>query len=134
MILSVSIVLVSLLRKKSAGLRHLVLSVFLIGLLFLPILSTITTGWETRLLPAWQTRDAAALNADGLIRNMNDSSMALGATFVDYEVSKHVEAQKNSRSFFSLFLSELKPLFGFAMLLIWALGSMFLFIRIIFGL
>ena len=123
-ILSVSIVLVYLLRKKSASLRHLVLSAFLIGLLFIPILSSIATGWETKFLPLWQTRDAAALEADGLARNFNSSSKALGSTLVASEVSIHMEeVKKNSL-----------PVFGFAALLIWLFGLMFLSIRILLGL
>ena len=133
-ILSISIMLAFILRKKSAGLRHLVLSAFLIGLLLLPILSTVSTGWETKLLPAWQTTGAATLTTDSLIPNMNDSSMALGASFVDSEVPKHVAAQKKSRSFFSMVLSKLKPLFGLTALLVWIVGSAFLFVRIVFGL
>jgi len=134
-ILSISIVLVSLLRRKSAGLRHLVLSVFLIGLLFLPILSTVTTGWETKLLPAWQTKETAALESKGAARKLNSSSKTLGSEFVASEISIHMErVKKDSRSALSMFLSKLKPVFGFAALLVWIFGSMFLFIRIVLGL
>ena len=118
-ILSVSIMLAFIMRKKSAGLRHLVLSIFLVGLLFLPIISTVTTGWETKLLPAWQTTGAATLTTESLIPNMNDSSMALGASFADSDIPQQVKTQKNAGSFFSMVLSKLKPLFGLAALLVW---------------
>ncbi len=124
LILSAAIVLVYLLRKKSAGLRHLVLSVFFIGLLFLPILSSFTTGWETKFLPSWQIRDAAALKADGLTQNLNSSSKTLGSTLVASEIPIHMEEVKK----------DSRPVFGFAALLIWFFGLMFLSIRILLGL
>ncbi len=124
LILSTAIVLVYLLRKKSAGLRHLVLSVFLIGLLFLPILSSFTTGWETKFLPSWQTWDTAALKADGLTQNLNSSSKTLGSTLVASEIPIYMEEVKK----------DSRPVFGFAALLIWFFGLMFLSIRILLGL
>ncbi len=134
-ILSVSIVLVFLLRKKSAGLRHLVLSVFLIGLLFLPFLSSVTTGWETKFLPSWKTRDVATLKADGLIGNVNSSSQTLGSTSMASEAPMQMaEVKKGSRSVLSLFLSRSKPVFGFAALLLWFFGLLFLAFRIVSGL
>jgi beta-lactamase regulating signal transducer with metallopeptidase domain len=135
LILSASIMLAFLLRKKSAGLRHLLLSVFFIGLLFLPILSTVTTGWETKLLPAWQTKNVAALGTDGINRNLNSPSKIPGSEFIASEISIHMEGlKKDSRSALSMFLSKLKPVFGFTALLVWILGSMLLFIRIVLGL
>ena len=96
-ILSVSIGMAFLLRKKSAGLRHLVLSVFLIGLLFLPILSTVTTGWETKFLPSWQSRDAVTLKADDLIGNFDSSSSTLESAWDASEIPLHMgETKKDS--------------------------------------
>ena len=123
LVLSVSIVLVYLLRKKSASLRHLVLSVFFVGLLFLPILSSFTTGWETKFFPSWQTKNVAALETDGINRNLNGSSTTFGSALAASEVSLHMkEVKKDSR-----------PIFGFVALLIWTFGSIFLFIRIALG-
>ncbi len=51
-ILTFTFVLVFLFRKKSASLRHFLLSVSLISLLLFPFLSTLTKGWETGLLPS----------------------------------------------------------------------------------
>ncbi len=41
-----------LLRHRTASLRHFVLFLFLVGLLFLPLLSISPAGWETRLWPS----------------------------------------------------------------------------------
>jgi beta-lactamase regulating signal transducer with metallopeptidase domain len=134
-ILSASIVLVFLLRKKSAGLRHLVLSVFLIGLLLLPIFSTVTTGWETKFLPSRQSKDGASAKVDGLIGALDSSSRNLGFFSLATGAHKHTEEVKiNSPSILSIFLSRIKPWFGFAALLLWLSGLIFLSLRMVFGL
>jgi len=46
--LSLALLLAGLFRKKSAALRHFVLSTFLIGLFFPAGLSFFPTGWESR--------------------------------------------------------------------------------------
>lgn len=51
-VLSLAVIAAALLRRRPAALRHFVLSAFLIGLVFLPLLPTLPTGWETRLLPS----------------------------------------------------------------------------------
>ncbi len=134
-ILSVSILLVVVLRKKSAGLRHLVLSFFLIGLLFLPILSIISTGWETKFLPSWQTEDAAVLDADGRTANLDDSSRTSASTSMASELPRPMEeGQKDFRFSLSMFLKKLKPACKFAAMVLWFFGWMFLSIRMAMGL
>jgi beta-lactamase regulating signal transducer with metallopeptidase domain len=51
-VLALAMLLVLLFRRKSASLRHFVLSLSLAGLLFLPVLPYLGSGWETTLLPA----------------------------------------------------------------------------------
>ncbi len=51
-VLALALVLVLLFRRKSASLRHFVLSLSLAGLLLLPVLRYLGLGWETPLLPA----------------------------------------------------------------------------------
>ncbi len=51
-VLSFGILLAFLLRKRSASLRHFVLTFFLVGLLLLPALTRVEFGWRTGLLPA----------------------------------------------------------------------------------
>jgi beta-lactamase regulating signal transducer with metallopeptidase domain len=50
--LTLGLVLSLLFRKRSASLRHFVLSLSLAGLLLLPVLRNLGGGWETSLLPA----------------------------------------------------------------------------------
>jgi len=61
--LTLGLILVQLFRKRSASLRHFVLSLALAGLLLLPILSSIDIGWETALLPAGESAVSAATGA-----------------------------------------------------------------------
>jgi beta-lactamase regulating signal transducer with metallopeptidase domain len=123
-ILFTALAIVFLLRKRSAGLRHLILSVFLIGLLFLPILSTITPGWETTILPSWQNKSAAYLKAESLTSNLKSSSKSFGSEFEPSEISMSKGTS----------IKESPPDFGFAVLLLWCFGLMFLSIRIVLGL
>ncbi len=51
-VLSLALLAGALLRKRSASLRHLILSLFLIGLLLFPVFSFFPVGWETSLLPS----------------------------------------------------------------------------------
>jgi beta-lactamase regulating signal transducer with metallopeptidase domain len=50
-----AVLIAAILRRRSAALRHFILSVFLIGLLLIPILPSIDKGWKTPLLPSWAT-------------------------------------------------------------------------------
>lgn len=49
--LSAALLIAALLRKRPASIRHYVLSLCLVGLLFLPVFSVLPAGWEMRLLP-----------------------------------------------------------------------------------
>jgi beta-lactamase regulating signal transducer with metallopeptidase domain len=51
--LLIAILLAGLMRRHSASLRHFILSLFLIGLVFLPLFSVLPSGWELRWLPSW---------------------------------------------------------------------------------
>ena len=51
-VLTLALILVALFRKRTASLRHFVLSLSLAGLLLLPVLPYFGGGWETSLLPA----------------------------------------------------------------------------------
>jgi beta-lactamase regulating signal transducer with metallopeptidase domain len=134
-ILSASIAMVFLLRKKSACLRHLILSVLLIGLLFLPFLSMLSTGWETNFLPSWEAKNVTAMEFGAATRDLSASTSSVGDSNLPSEFSVHAEGfDMDSRSAMGTFLSRLKPVFGFAAFLIWIGGLLFLFVRIGLGL
>ncbi len=52
-LLALGLLVAGLLKGRSAALRHFVLSVFIIGLLFLPVLSLLPSSYGLRLLPSW---------------------------------------------------------------------------------
>ncbi len=64
-VMSVALAAAALLRRRSAALRHFVLSAFLVGLVLLPLLPSLPTGWETRLLPARPTSPDTAQGIPG---------------------------------------------------------------------
>ncbi len=71
-LLSVGLLLAGLFRKKSAALRHFILSVSVIGLLFLPALSLLPSGWGIGLLPAGFPSSRPAVNHPQSNRLMSD--------------------------------------------------------------
>jgi beta-lactamase regulating signal transducer with metallopeptidase domain/lipopolysaccharide export system protein LptC len=134
LILAMALVLVFLLRKRSAGLRHLVLSLFLIGLLFLPVLSSLTAGWETGLLPTWET--GASGSVDGSL--VKAQHLHLGFSTEGLAVSEDLPDsrgyEKTSRPFQSRLLSEMRSVIGPGALIVWLLGSAYLIFRLALGL
>ncbi len=64
-VLAAGIFLAWVLRRRSASLRHFVLTFFLAGLLLLPALSSLHWGWETGLLPAGPPGPVQDRQADG---------------------------------------------------------------------
>ena len=66
LILCFALFLSYLLRKQSAALRHMLLALSLIGLLFLPFLTS-AGGWEARFLPSWYLSSGNSTSADAMI-------------------------------------------------------------------
>lgn len=64
LILIFSLSLVFFFRKKSSSLKHFLLAFSLISLLLLPLFSTFSGGWKTRLLPARKNAPAIVFTAE----------------------------------------------------------------------
>ena len=134
LILALALVLAFLLRKRSAGLRHFVLSFFLIGLLFLPVLSSLTAGWETGLLPTWETgisgpAEGSLVKAQHLHLGFPAESLAVSA---DLPGSRGEE--KISQPFQKGLFSEMNSVLGPGALIAWLMGSAYLIFRLALGL
>ncbi|MFB0564965.1 MAG: M56 family metallopeptidase [Candidatus Aminicenantaceae bacterium] len=138
LVLAASLLLAFLFRKKSATIRHFLLSFSIISLLLFPFLSSITTGWETRWLPSWQavknsssTFNEREKNKDPLINlNQKDkTSQENGGQPDGIEKTK----DQNKKTVF-LKTIEVKKLLGLSLITIWTAGLIFLLIRIFSGL
>lgn len=134
LILGISLFLVFLLRKKSAALKHFILSFSLISLLLFPVFSSITTGWETRWLPSWQDGSSGSsiqnqpIKSDPLIPLKYKAHSKLTG-----EVQKSDLEQTSNKSAF-LQIKDIKILLGLSLLSVWLAGMIFLTARIILGL
>lgn len=135
-ILIFTFVLVFLFRKKSASLRHFLLSVSLISLLLFPILSTLTKGWETGLLPSWHTGEGRSQISQRWDQDRQKSIPlnSISSSLADQQL-KALKLEKNGR--FIFFLSKYftsKGFFGLLLVAIWSVGLIVLLSRIFFGL
>ncbi len=135
-ILTFTIVLVFLFRKKSASLRHFLLSVSLLSLLLFPFLSILSKGWETGLLPTWHTGEGSSQisqqwNQD---RQKTIPLNSIGPSVTDQQMQA-LKLKKNGR--FKFFLSKYsfsKGFFGLVLVAIWSAGLILLLSRICIGL
>jgi len=135
-IFTFTFVLVFLFRKKSASLRYFLLSVSLLSLLLFPVLSSVFRGWETGLLPTWQSSEIRSL-----ILQRGDpfsSTTSPMDSITPSLANQHLSTQtlwKNRRfsSFFTKY-SISKDLVGNVLVSIWAAGLFALLFRIGLGL
>jgi beta-lactamase regulating signal transducer with metallopeptidase domain len=140
-VLSIALIAAALLRKRSAALRHFILSVSIVGLLLLPALSLFNAGWETGLLPAWVAGprpfgiapDAGA-GAPAMTLPVSGPEAAPGATGEAGRGSR-IEARPPSRAprltaGLSLIVSALGPV----LIAVWAAGLVLLIVRLALGL
>ncbi len=135
-ILIFTFVLVFLFRKKSASLRHFLLSVSLISLLLFPFLSTLTKGWETGLLPSWHTGEGRSQISQrwDQFRKTTIPLNSISPSLADQQLPA-LKLEKNSR--FNFFLSKFsnsKGFFGLVLVTIWSVGILVLISRILIGL
>ena len=135
-ILTFTFVLVFLFRKKSASLRHFLLSVSLLSLLLFPFISTLTKGWETGLLPSWQTEESAAQISQrwGQDRQTTIPLNSISPSSADQQLQA-LKMEKNGRfNFFVLKYSISKGFFGLVLAAIWSAGLIVLLSRVFIGL
>ncbi len=135
-VLTLALILMVLLRKRSASLRHFVLSLSLAGLLLLPVLPYFGLGWETDILPAWTSPsfvDATVPVADvrsdhqAEVREQeNISFLSLGYA-VTPEKSAHLSPAQNQSSRYNLFFKSVLPF-------VWSTGIVVVLVRLVAGL
>lgn len=135
-ILIFTFMLVFLFRNKSASLRHFLLSVSLISLLLFPFLSTLTKGWETGLLPTWNTGESRSQISQRWDQDRRKTIPlnSINPSLADKQLQA-LKLEKNGR--FNFFLSKYsisKGFFGLVLVAIWSAGLVVLLSRIFIGL
>lgn len=137
LILGCSLLLLVFFRKKSASLRHFLLSFSLISLLFLPLLSTFMTGWEVRFLPSWQTVKKSSPDFDEV--NKNKGSLGyLNQADIPIQENSSIPSgfekvnHQDKKTFFQKI--DITNFLGLSLVIIWNAGLVFLLVKIIAGL
>lgn len=135
-VLTLTFLLVHLFRNKSASLRHFLLAASFISLLLLPFLSSLSTGWETPLLPSWQAdvnRTQISKDWDQLKRITLPYS-SITPTLTEQQ-RPALSTEKNNPSNFLLKKYSLsKNIIGSALFIAWSVGLIILLSRILIGL
>ncbi len=134
-ILTFTFLLVFLFRKKSASIRHFLLSVSLLCLLLLPFLSTLTQGWETGLLPSWQTSESSSqvsLRWDQF-RKTTIPLNSISPTLSDPQLTAQKLENNSQSNFFLSKYSISKGILGSVLIFIWSAGLLVLLSRILLG-
>ncbi|MGB8952821.1 MAG: M56 family metallopeptidase [Candidatus Aminicenantales bacterium] len=124
--------LTAIFRRGSASLRHFILSLFLIGLLLLPLLSSLRIGWETRLLPSRTTRLDVMFTSERIHKEISDSSPGLSNAL---SLSDSPDAiQSASRPSSAHRLTAAGRIFESAFPIIWSVGLIIFIVRVAVGL
>jgi beta-lactamase regulating signal transducer with metallopeptidase domain len=135
-VLTFSFILIFFLKKKSATLKHFVLSVSLISLLLLPFFSAFNKGWETGLIPILQTEQQSSFDMEGKANKFDLlSAPNTLATMADSgSTGSSIPAQTPIQKSKSLRTSTPGALIGLSLLTIWSAGLIFLMARLFLGL
>ena len=131
--LTLALILVVLFRKRSASLRHFVLSLSLAGLLLLPFFPYLGLDWETSLLPARTTASSVLLRAAAAQKSGGNAPgrIATGDVFLlPSGSSSALEMPAQSE----LLQNQSGPFFKIAIPFIWSVGLIILLLRLAAGL
>jgi beta-lactamase regulating signal transducer with metallopeptidase domain len=138
--LSLALIITTFIRNKSSSMRHFVLAFFLIGLLFIPILTLFQFGWQTNLLPSRITAenlDPAVTNSKILHSRPHES--VLHAQKIEEWIPALTKKSKaigssQSHSFPASSVPSASRIMNFFLIMIWAGGMLLLLLRICLGL
>ena len=134
LVLGFALILVFFYRKRSASLRHFLLSFSLISLLLIPFISSFTAGWETCLLPTWQTQKSfsslsnrAAENIGVPLQGKHEDLKNRGKNL---QHLKGVKTSRANRGSLLTVATSKKNMLGISLVILWFLGLIFLLLRI----
>ncbi|MBN1272416.1 MAG: M56 family metallopeptidase [Candidatus Aminicenantes bacterium] len=140
LVLFLALLITTLMRKKSASLRHFVLVVFLISLLFIPLLTFVHFGWQTNLLPS--QIGSEKINPERSPKKLTDSKSleaGINVTSVEVQNSRKTRESSGFESGKQLIVSSKPSLpagqaLNVFLILIWAGGVFLLLLGICRGL
>jgi beta-lactamase regulating signal transducer with metallopeptidase domain len=130
--LTLALILLQLFRKRSASLRHFILSLSLAGLLLLPLLPYLGGGWETSLLPA---RSSAAPRTPAVSRGEGRGGVISGIpSYEDNLLALPGPSDPAAtRAQSALGRSRIERSVRAAVPLVWSAGLVFLLLRLAAG-
>ena len=129
-----AILLVGLVRRHSASLRHFILSLFLVGLVFLPLFSFMPSGWELKWLPSWldaRVQSQARIEPAALERNLlpGEPSLSKSKPAADHDLN----AAGMTPPFTNTGIPNPRRILGAGLILLWLTGIFFLLSRLALG-
>ncbi len=131
-LLSLAVLLSLLCRKQSASLRHFILSFTLTGLLLFPILSSVRTGWKTRLLPSFHSETDPSYTLNVTMSRPNVTPMAgTRGNDLDKDHGNGTTLVSSNQGWAN---GHFHTILKYCFLVTWILGLTFILLRQIFGL
>jgi len=138
LVLGCALLLVFILRKKTASFRQYILSFALISLILIPFLSSFSAGWETKLVPDWAIHksDSSITNTRmhrSFFFNHDSNKMFIPPEKISTPSAVFNSGDGNKASF-TADLYRKKQLVSLSIPFLWILGLVLILLKIIIGL
>jgi beta-lactamase regulating signal transducer with metallopeptidase domain len=133
-VLTLALILVVLLRRRSASLRHLVLSLSLAGLLMIPVLPYFGGGWETSLLPGGASAPSIRLTGPEAAKAADHGRRKEGSKGVLLPFSHSYSAPDTSSPTVRSLVGISGSIVTSALPIVWSAGLILLLLRLAAGL
>ena len=131
--LLIAILLAGLMRRCSASLRHFILSLFLIGLVFLPFFSALPSGWELRWLPSWldaSVQSQPRIEPAAIERTLPDE---LSSPKSKAPADHNLEESRKTPPLTNTAIPNSGRVLGAGLIMLWLTGLFFLLSRLALG-
>jgi beta-lactamase regulating signal transducer with metallopeptidase domain len=129
LILAAALSLSFLLKKQSASLRHFLLGLSLVALLFLPFLSAIAPGWQTDFLPSSKIAAEKQIVVDILPGNIGEPGHPSAEVNRAFLREEPVLSDGGKGMF-----GPTELLYRYGLMALWVLVTGFIMVKILFGL
>lgn len=129
LILAAALCLSFLFKKQSASLRHFLLGLSLVALLFLPFLSAFAPGWQTDFLPSAKTAAEKQFVFNISVSNMGEPGNSSARV---NRVSPKEEPVPSDRA--KGMFGHTERLYRYGLMALWVLVTGIILVKILFGL